>query len=370
MSEYVETLAGPFVVQTANWARDGLPEWASRAPVLRPDTWFRDSKVPAEQGRSFLASLAVDRDEARRELEKQRGDRELVLAPTLFNRRPLVWVNERDVAAAAPAFLEDQIRMGIWAKFLAFAKLEYGSAEKWTSTFGDMFERRCVSFVDRALEERSRGGVRRVKSEAWGEEEDIVLTEGNAVVVISVKASSMPEDRLKGARSIRSVVEWYERFYFGKGSGRRRAGALRLLQKKIDVMRERAESSTVRQKFYPVVLTYDRLSADNPGVYRWTTARCNSEKVLQKSKPLTLLDIDDFELLISVVAGGGSLRSIFERKTSPRWRDGRMSLLLHEEFPNMSKRLPWAEQAFDELSERIRGRLFGAEPETTSDASG
>lgn len=361
LSDYIETLAGPFVIQTANWGVEDDSGTETRLPQLRPDRWFAETDVPNEIGRKFISSLAVDRDEARRELEKQRGTRTLLLSPTLFIRRPLVWVNETDVVAASPAFLEDQIRMGIWAKFLNLAKSNYSSAEKWTSAFGDMFERRCVKFVDRVLAERPTGGIRRVPSEAWGEEEDIVLTEGNAVFVISVKASSMPEDRLKGSRSVRSAVDWYERFYFGERSRNRRAGALILLEKKIQAIQKQEKGFPPRPKFYPIVLTYDRLSADNPGVYRWVAARCNRDGILNKCKPLTLLDIDGFELLMAIIATGASLRSILEEKTTERWRDGQLSLLLHEKYPSSAKRLPWAEAAFEELSARIRKQLFSVE---------
>ena len=363
ISDYVELLAGPLVIQTATWAREGLAEGESRPPELRPEAWLRETKIPAEVGRDFLSSLAVTREEAREELERQRGAHEIVLAPTVFVRRPLVWISETHVAAAAPWFLEDQIRMGVWARFLQYAKSEYGAFEKWTSAFGDMFELRCVSFVDRALKTRGRGDIRRAHSATWGKEEDIVLIEGNAIIVISVKASTMPEDRLKGARSIQSVVEWYERFYFGKRAGRRRAGAVHLLQKKVDAIRAGTERIPPRPKVFPVVLTYDRLSADNPGAYRWVTTRCNTERLLSKCEPLTLLDIDDFELLMAVIANGRSLRSILEHKTSGDWRYGRLSLLIHEQFTAKDKRLPWAEAAFDDLSARIKRRLFGVQPD-------
>lgn len=366
LEDYLETLAVPLVLQTTVWAREGL-EGAATAPQIRPEVWLRGTQLPTSVGEAFLGSLAVDRAGAREELEAQRGSHDIVVAPTLFTRRPLVWINNTHVVAANPCFVEDQIRMGIWARFLQHARLKHGAVEKWTSAFGDMFELRCRRFVERALQARARPGLRLVPSELWGKDEDIVLIEGNAIVVISVKASTIPEDRLKGARSIPAVVEWYERFYFGERSGHRRAGAIRLLQKKIDEIRAQPDAFPRRPTIYPVVLTYDRLSADNPGAYLWITARCNEEKLLPKCQPIMLLDIDDFEMLMAVVVRGASLQSLLATKAGDEWRYGRLSLLIHERFRAEEKRLPWAETEYDAIVTRIKQRLFGQGPASDPD---
>lgn len=199
--------------------------------------------------------------------------------------------------------------------------------------------------------------------------EDVVFLEGDACILFSAKASTVPETVLKGGKSRAQVLEWYQRFFFMKPSGNRRGGAFRLLDKKVRKIRTGAESRVSKNcKIYPVVVTYDRLGCDNLGFYRWAEERCEQEQLLCDCAPPKVMGVEQFEEVMAVVASGRSLARILEGSTSDEWKYANFSTYLYDQIIDTSEELkmPGCIAELSDIADLVERRLFGSRAKSRS----
>jgi hypothetical protein len=339
------------------------------APVIEhPDRWLRQTRLSGDLAQPFFASLSIDRETARAELSKKLDDQGFPFGPALFHRYPFVKFPDGSLVAASPWAVEGHLKTGVWAAHLQAAKGEYGDSgpQRWFSAFGDQFEAWCRRIAEVAARgDRFRGRI--VTSAAIGidEIEDVVLLEGNIVVLFSAKASLVPVSALREARSTKDVVQWYHRFLLETGDQQYRGGrgALKLLDEKCSKLRRGDYEPHIckHATILPVVVTYDDIG-DNPGAYIWTYARCNELKLFKQPRVRapTFMSIPDFERLMGAGFAGHSITRILEGKTQGGWAKAPFSVLFRERVPNAEDwRLPDLQARYDDIVDRICKGLFG-----------
>jgi hypothetical protein len=88
---------------------------------------------------------------------------------------------------------------------------------------------------------------------------------------------------------------------------------------------------------WPVVVSGEGIF-HNPTVWAYTDERAGGflrftrERVPAKVKPVVLLDLEELEILMGIVAAGHSLTAVLERKTSPMWLGRDFKALVSEEY--------------------------------------
>lgn len=367
LDEYLETLVLPVVTLSMRWGTQHAS--GIEAPILDPSTWWRESLVDNARGEAFLRDLTISRIDARRALDEQKRDDGLVVGPTLFYRTPFVELPDGRIVATSPSMVHEHLRGGLWGKHRAALGKNSG---EWPAAFGELFEDWCQhvalmaqpNSVDDIIVPRSRGTEEEV--------EDVIIRKGDKVALVSIKASTTREATVRGARSQREAVEWFDDFLFSsKGLGREDGqkhggGAIRRLDAKIRKLRAglyEGHGFERTLKVYPLLVTYE-IGLDSPALYLWAADRCAEEGLLGQSHvaPVTFASIEDFEALLALSTRGHSAIDILRQKTSARWREGRFDMLLHErKEADLDLRLPGLTEEFDEIFARSTKRVFGRE---------
>lgn len=366
--EYFETLALPLVTLSNNWGSSSAA--GIQAPILDPASFWEETRVNSTAGAEFLRALSVSRDDARRELEKQKRPDGMVVGPTLFYRTPFVELPDGRIVATSPPMVWEHLRGGLWGRH----RNAMTKTAEWPPTFGELFEEWC-QHVARLASEASADEIIIPDERGTDDEiEDVVIRKNRAAIFVSVKASTIPEAKMRGARSRASVVEWFDEFLFStkgrRGDGQKHGGgAVRRLHAKVDKLRDGGyENRGLPRdlKVFPMVVSYEQ-GLDSPALYAWCEERCREEGLLTQARvhPITFAGVGDFEGLVALTTRGQSAVDILRQKTGERWKHGRFNVLLHErKKSDLELRLPALTELFDEISTRSMRTVFGREPAT------
>lgn len=365
LDEYLETLVLPIVTISQKW---GLDEAAGfELPILDPSTWWSNTLVEDSLGEAFLRGLSMSRAKAKTALEKQRRDDGLVVGPTLFYRSPFVELPDGRLVAVSPPMVREHLRGGLWGRHRNAMK----HSSEWPPTFGELFEDWCQR-VARLAQERSVDQI--IVPETRGTEdevEDVLIRKNDKIVFVSVKASTIPEAKMRGARSQREVLAWFDDFLFstkgtradGQGHG---GGAIRKLDAKITKLRAGGyeDSGLPRNlKVFPLVVAYEGC-LDSPAIYAWCEDRCREERLLGQRRvaSVTFAAVEDFEALLALGTNGHSAIDILREKTGGRWKWGRFDVLLDlRKKGDLELRLPELTKDFQGIFARSVKRVFGRE---------
>jgi hypothetical protein len=197
------------------------------------------------------------------------------------------------------------------------------------------------------------------------EVEDIVLKEGRAIVLFSVKSRVMDVQAAREAVSISKTMDWYQRYFFESRGNDYRGGAIRQLDKRIGMIRNgqfECDGIGARSRILPVIVTYDALG-ESDALYKWLAEECSKQDLLQGEGigPITLARIDDFEDLMAHAADGRSVVQLLRRREHVD-RLRRLDQIIEENrLPPSRRRLAFFKRDWDALSARIRERWFGAD---------
>ena len=200
---------------------------------------------------------------------------------------------------------------------------------------------------------------------ASDEFEDVVLVEQDVVVLFSAKGSLVRADVAKPGGARRDVIDWYERFFFAnhdpKNKEHSAAGAIRLLNEKIDKIRAGDSPFDRDASVIPVIVTFDELSAFGI-VYKWLDSRCKAHALLRQSKvtPAVIASIGEYESLMALGAHGRSITGMLSKMTSDEWRTAKMDGFLHDQAGDEPSilRLKFLNDEFVAFSEKSKARLF------------
>jgi hypothetical protein len=359
--EYVERFLLPMYLLSKTWG-------AEKALGINPALWSRNAM--ADHYRRWF-------DEASAPIEADSWVQESLLASGIpvwapsFYRTPFV---RRDgvLLPLSPWHVKDYVNYGAWGKLNGASKrvLKTQSNQQFASTFGYLFERWCARVASEASEasEQQRFKGRLLLPVPGIEDvEDVVVIDGDTVVLFSAKASLIPEASLKVARDLGAIVAWHRRFFFeevaeAKKKGQR-GGALYLINAAVKRIRSgKYEDRGVPRnaRIIPVVVAYDHI-VDGLGLYRWIEEECAARGILGARdgvRPVTVVGPETFEVLFAAGRGGYGIADLLIGKTEPSERLGPAPWFLAKRLPmGLNIRLPTAERRFWDLSERAQKRL-------------
>lgn len=374
--EFFHLIVGPTVLLVEGWG--SINERGQRNnPNIKPKDWFNHTKLlggsdrPASSAHAFFSKLTMSRTEAIEELNHDRRSDGLPHAPILFYKKPFIEIEEDLIYAASPAVARQQVSTGIWAACLKSAqKLFPKEPLLWFTTFGTMLE----LWVRRVATEAAKGDGFRGRLHlsrdvgSHDEFEDVIIVEGRNVALFSVKSSLIREKSIKRALSRSEAIDWYNEFFFthktSAPTGSRqdtRGGALRLLNTKIDRIRN-GEISEIRdnQKVFPILVTFDDLG-DNIILYKWIRQRCKQENLFRQRRvvPPSVMTISEFERLMGLAYHGVSIFKILaQRGDSQKCGLPTRELMISYSDNAPQERLPFLNSKFEQISDRIKDRLF------------
>ncbi|HVV51397.1 MAG TPA: hypothetical protein VHO06_17130 [Polyangia bacterium] len=363
--EFFEGMLGPIFILAQNWGDESrnLP-W----PMIDVNTFVRETRLPAETFAAMMQLWAADRETLRAQIGKRLRSG-LPHAPTALLYRPFVRVAGDTYVAASPWAIQHQVRFAPWARMMEAAKRmsKTGEPDEWFRGFGQQVEDWCRRVATEAQKSKSCKGRILMPESPGGEDEveDVVLLDGKAAVLFSVKSRVMDAKAAREAVSVEKTMSWYRDYFFEDKGDDYRGGAVRQLDRRIGFIRSgRFEHLGIRKNvtILPVIVTYDSLG-ETDQLYRWIEVECRSRNLLQGHGigPLTLGRVDEFEELMALAAGGKSAAALLRRREGSD-RHRRLDQIIYEQRPPKGRwRLPFFGEVFARLVKRIVSRLFGPE---------
>ena len=339
-----ERIGSPFI-DTANWAsQTGIGE----QPLAR-----------------YLDRITVDRGSARSELEGFLDDAGLPRASSLFFHKPLVRTREHVLTAASPGVFWQHLRTSLWSdcRIAANSVFPKSGSKIWLTTFGDLFEDwiRHVTELARDSPDREPRTVLTIPAEPGTDDEieDVVVVRNDKVALISVKTAMIRGELPKEGDDRHGIIQWWKKFLFAQSHGGT-AGAIRLLDTKIRALRTGAYEPIVGRKLvvYPALVMYDELGA-NPAAARWIRRECAREGLLTGAdvRALAPATVEDFELLMTIVAGGGNIFDVLgetNHQSDARVRSAVARYASRQSTPPFTA----LRQETDEVMNTMKQRLF------------
>lgn len=361
-AEYLEAFLLPVFALAKRWG-------TSDPPVLTTGIWEQDPKTAALSRRWFEeASVTIE------EAASTYGTRPLPSGlygiPAVFFRKPFVRVGTT-LVGVSPWHVRDLLVLGTWGKLNTVCKAGLGGRgnQVFTAEWGFMFERWAGALAREACE-TAHATERVLLPERPGsheEIEDIIFLDGNVVVLLSAKASVVPESSVKEASSPADVLAWLTRFFFEAPDDARkkghRGGAAYLLDKKISLIRQGAfEASGIPRDatIVPCIVSYDNIG-ESPLLYRWIEATCRIRGLLLKDasvRPLTLVEAKNYEALVGLRAQGRGVCELLLEKTSAERRLMPLdAFLLGKVVDSTTLRLPSMKRRYDAVLQSLLTRL-------------
>jgi len=272
-----------------------------------------------------------------------RPDGILPQAPTALLHSPLIRLTDDKVCVASPWRAMAYLRTGIWTAFMRGTKKVLGdqASSAWTSGFGYMFEEYLRSIAKRAIGDQPERLRLPTHPGSLDEIEDVVVVENGTAILFSAKARLVEEPVARHAKSVRMVMDWYEKYFFAEESGEFRCGAARQFDARISRIRAGLfPGFPCDLHIVPVLVTYDALCEETL-LYEWFEQRCKHHGLLQHANiaPFVIANVEDFERLMARAKRGGSLAAFFAERAR-RWKTRKLQTQLRSSALGDRDRLP------------------------------
>lgn len=356
-AEHFETRILPLYNQSLLWGKH-----EDELPVLEPEAWVKNTGAEAgKQIVDWLFAQSRTRDELVALIRAPMKGAAIPRAPTTLLYHLMVRLSDDRIAIASPWRILAHLRTGIWFAFMEGTKAVLGknAAQDWTAAFGYMFEEWLRTVARYAATPAFKG--RLILSAHPGspdEIDDVVVLEGNTVVLFSAKARLVEKSVARDAKSKRMVMDWYQKFLFAEEQGAFRAGAVRQFDAVIQRIRSGAFPGMPRDcRIVPVLVTYDTLCEEYL-LYEWIGEQCRALGLLQHPgvASLAITHVNDYERLLGRASRGLSLAGFFKAREGD-WKGRRLQNQIGVTAPR--DRLPQMEDRFVELMNSLATRLFG-----------
>lgn len=358
--KFFDTGPALLAVMTQGWGSD-LQEF--RLPTFGMQ-WLSSSALSPDEFLGSMRWMTGTRESIAAETRKRLRADGLPHCPTALLHTPIVDLGEGFVMAT-PGALVNQLRTGIWARYLAAAKSgDIGvGVDEWNSAFGYMVEGWCGRVARAARESNACVASVLLPSHpgAPDEVEDVVVVEGQNVILFSVKSRLVDARVSREGKSPETTLSWFEEFFFAEKNKTHRAGAASLLSKRIDMLRAGAfeEQGIGRDvRVFPVVVTYDPLG-ENELLYRRLEDGLRRRSLMQQEDvgPLTIARMEDFEELMVRVSVGKSVSGLLTNRERCD-RNRRLDQVIYEvNGSDVADRLTFFDDEFATLCGRMQARL-------------
>ncbi|WP_152621943.1 hypothetical protein, partial [Archangium violaceum] len=141
-TDYFDTFVVPLFMASQQWGAS-TKSGAYEGPMLNPEQWLSKTNLPHDWATGFLQELSITREEARKQLKASLRNNGLPHAPVIFIRKPFLKTDSGHLIAASPWAVQEQLRGGLWMRFMRASEKFSKKQETWTSTFGHLFEMAC-----------------------------------------------------------------------------------------------------------------------------------------------------------------------------------------------------------------------------------
>jgi len=316
---------------------------AGTPPVMVTPSYF-DRTALAGRAEGSFGAIAAPRQWFREQFERStEHPRRAAFEIQPFLRRPGLLQADGNIAVLAPRAIEGWMSStGTYYRLLDLAR-EHGEFEKFSRFNGWIHERyaRHLSYVAHPDQHRRRllAGAGRVYEDIpyrtrFGESRtsDITIDLGIDLVLIEVTSKRLTQRSVVEADA--EAVERDVRALLIKKMGQL-GGVVRDLATRAIVIDDIDMAYVTR--IWPVIVVADGLF-QNPTLWAWTQREGGHHlefdvaEVPQQVQPLVILDLADYEALMSLVRRDSNLIEILAHKTSPLWveRDFKSWLLANE----------------------------------------
>lgn len=355
-AEHFETRVLPLYAESLHWGKS-----PDHLPVIDPRAWVRDIGAAGDPIVEWCLGQSRTREELVAMIRTPMNGAVLPRAPSTLLHYPIVRLFDDKIAVASPWRILAHLRTGIWFAFMEATKSVLGknAAQDWTAAFGYMFEAWLSQVAQHAVTPAFTG--RLILSEHPGspdEIDDVVVLEGNTLILFSAKARLVEKSVARDAKSKRVVMDWYDKFLFAEEQGAFRVGAVRQFDNGVQRIRGGVFAGIPRDaRIVPVLVTYDTLCEEYL-LYERIEQRCRDLGLLQQTgvAPLTIAHVDDFDRLMARASRGLSLAAFFKAREG-NWKGRRVQSQLGPTA--RADRLPQLEACFTELMNSVAMRLTG-----------
>jgi hypothetical protein len=357
--EYAEAFLAPMLLMSKGWGFKTTPivfpeEWVTGDRAKLYERWLDEASLPVEAAVQSFAERPLPSG--------------LFALSAAFFRTPFLKIDGR-LVGLSPWHVRDHATLGTWAKLNAASKkvLNTTSNQSFSSAFGYFVESWCARIAREAADAVSTSEALLLPTSpgAADEIEDLVFQDGDLVVLMSVKASLVPEPSLKAADASDAPVQWLRKFFFedvaeAKGKGYR-GGAVHLLNKKVQQLRAGAferQGISKNATVLPAIVCFDNVG-ESGILYKWLEEECRRRALFGGDvRPLTVITPEDFESLMALRARGQSVCRLLFEKTQPRQRWGPLDQFLFGRVQDSRElRLPSMEARFHALVQRSLQRI-------------
>jgi hypothetical protein len=365
LATYVDNLLAPLAIESTRW----MANEQRVAPTVEADVWGTNLRLGKEVCAKLLRALAIPEGSARAESKESLKAESKRLPPFMF-RTPMVDFGQ-SLVVASPSLLRGQLQTGIWGRCLAAARsTTWGSRESdaWHKVFGTLFDQyaewvaaqasKMPAFSGAGYELLGRSGVG-----AEDEIEDVVLKQGDHVLLASCKARLMPETAVRQIADPGAIMKWLDQVFFKEGKDEHRQGAAFLLSRRVDRLRngEFEPRAAKGARVFPLFVTYDHLGESKLHL-KWLADGAEKRRLLGQGpiNPPIVIDIAAFEELMSFAGRGGDIWSVLESVGLHATTGGSVDGHLREITKKSPEvlRLPALEAKFEEIMARTKANFI------------
>ncbi|MBI3184000.1 MAG: hypothetical protein HYZ28_17835 [Myxococcales bacterium] len=365
-SVYSDHFLVPLALESGRWmAHPKTP----LAPIIQPKIWGSELRLGAAFSEARLAELSISLVEAKRAAQEALTG-PVKRVPSFMFRTPLVQIGEQ-LTAVAPSLVQGQLHTGIWGRCLAAARRAAwarGEQDSWHKVFGVLFDQYAEWVASEAARMPGFQGpigyhlVPRTGVGSADEIEDVVLAQGENVLLASCKAGLIPEPAIRQSADPAKIMEWLTRVFFREERDEHRRGAAFLLDARIRGLREgRFEPQLGRgMNVYPVFVMYDHLG-ESDLLLRWFVGEVSRHGLFggEHVNPPVVIDIAVFEQMMSFVGHGNDVWAALRAVSSDRSAGGSLERYLRDAAAPMPEvlRLPALISRFEALIKRVKANF-------------
>lgn len=330
---------------------------------------FVDSLHLSDRLDDVVRLVSRTRNEFRRDFERLDPDQSLLSSiSTPFQQTPFLRFPDGSMVLSSPRFLSDWLEDGFHYRALdavAGQPRDRRKSGRYLRLSGLIFEQYCVELARRAHSVAFAGHVN-VRSDfsyrtASGESRtvDLMVFAGSDLVLFEIEhhrpavAVTVQGDPASAEKDLRDhIVEMIDDL----------AGFIELLRSPRAPRIDGLDMKRIR-RIFPVVVSVEA-PAQQPILWEFLASEGLSHLLRTGSRPLTILDAEDFEMLCGLVEGGTLLPSLLERKTASTYAEFDLKVWLsNDPLAPRPRRPSQLEETYESLVEQVAEAVrFSPEP--------
>lgn len=319
-----------------------------RAIVPPMQTYLAPTKL-ANRHEKFTEALSAPRPFYVDGFEASRGN-ELRLAweTTPFMSKPFLQLPDGVLCLTSPRALQGFLTDGIYYRFLDIAANE-GARDDYTKFVGWLVERYVVELFKEGLGSRPAGDGRVLGEQPYAGKQltsDVAVDYGVDLVLVEVVSTRLPLGvRAEADEAV--LAQYLKRSITNK---------LKQLNRVIDdLLSQRARlpdvDANALQRIWPVLVTYGDFVPADP-LFAYIANETQGMFDQAPTRPLTLMGIQDVEMLMGLLAGGENLIDVLSKNGTGAYATLSFARWLTDTYDPLPPRPAWLEQRWRDSTDQ------------------